>query len=144
MTSTFTLSNTFTFTPTITFTFTPTFTPTITYTPTTTLTFTPTGSVTATPTPDAALYLDYNFFDPTKLPLGMDVRVDIAGGVKVMIFNIAGEEVAKPLDSNLAVGNYRVYWDGKNTLGAIVGNAVYYVTVLQPSGNTVKQVIVLK
>jgi flagellar hook assembly protein FlgD len=102
------------------------------------------GSVTSTPTPDQALYLDNNYFDPTKGPLGMDVRVDAAGEVKVMVFNVAGEEVVKLVDQNLAAGNYRFNWDGTNTPGSIVGNAVYFFVVVQPSGNTVKKVIVLR
>jgi flagellar hook assembly protein FlgD len=100
--------------------------------------------LTATPTPDQALYLDNNYFDPTKGPLGMDVRVDVAGNVKIMIFNIAGEEVVKLVDQSLAAGNYRFSWDGTNRNNSIVGNAVYFFVVAQPSGNTVKKVIVLK
>ncbi len=100
--------------------------------------------MTSTPTPDQALYLDNNYFDPTKGPLGMDVRVDQAGGCKVMIFNIAGEQVLKLVDQSLAAGNYRFLWDGTNSPGSIVGNGVYFFIVTQPSGNTVKKVIVLK
>jgi len=70
--------------------------------------------------------------------------VDVAGQVKVMIFNIAGEEVVKLVDQNLAAGNYRFSWDGTNSSSSIVGNAVYFFVVVQPSGNTVKKVIVLK
>ena len=121
-----------------------TFTPTITPTPTITQTFTPTGSVTSTPTPNAALYLDENFFNPTQQPLGMDLRVDVAGNVKVVVFNIVGEEVAKLLDQYESAGNYRVFWDGRNRAGALTGNAVYFVAVEQASGNTVRKVIVLK
>jgi hypothetical protein len=100
--------------------------------------------LTATPTPNAALYLDENYFNPTKGPLGMDVRVDVAGEVKVVVFNIVGEEVDKLLDQNMSVGNYRVFWDGLNKNNALVGNAVYFVVVEQPSGNMVRKVIVLK
>ena len=145
-TPTATITNTRTSTPTSTPTLSPTytFTATITFTPTITQTFTPTGSVTSTPTPNAALYLDENFFNPTQQPLGMDLRVDVAGNVKVLVFNIVGEEVSKLLDQNMAVGNYRVFWNGHNSSNTLVGNAVYFIVVEQPSGNTVRKVIVLK
>jgi hypothetical protein len=143
-TSTTTATFTSTITPTATLTFTRTWTPTITYTPTVTNTFTPVGSATVTPTPDQALYLDNNYFDPTKGALGMDVRVDVPGNVKVMIFNIAGEEVMKLVDQSLSAGNYRFSWDGTNSHSALVGNAVYFFVVTQPSGNTVKKVVLLK
>ena len=93
-----------------------------------------------------ALYLDENFFNPRKslLGLGMDIRVDQAGQVHVMVFNIAGEKVKDLLNQYEGVGNYRVYWNGHNSWGAEVGNAVYFVVIEQPSGNMVRKVIVLK
>jgi len=74
----------------------------------------------------------------------MSVRVDVAGQVKIMIFNIAGEEVAKIVDQYEPVGQYRIYWDGRNRKGEVVGNAVYLVLIQQPSGQMVRKVIVLK
>lgn len=127
-----------TFSPTLTHT------PTITFTPTITSTPTPTGSVTSTPTPDVALYLDSNFFNPTQQPLGMDLRVNVPGEVKVIVYNIVGEEVVKLLDQYESAGNYRVFWNGQNSGNTLVGNAVYFIVVEQPSGNMVRKVIVLK
>jgi hypothetical protein len=143
-TSTDTQTPTFTATSTATSTPTPTFTRTATSTPTITPTPTPTGSVTSTPTPNTALYLDSNYFDPTKQPLGMDVRVDVAGQVKVLVFNIAGQEVEKIVDQALASGNYRFSWDGRNKAGDMVGNSVYFIVIQQPSGKLIRKVIVLK
>jgi hypothetical protein len=100
--------------------------------------------MTSTPTPNVALYLDQNFFNPTQQPLGMDLRVDVAGEVKVIVYNIVGEEVAKLMDQNMSPGNYRVSWNGQNSSNTVVGNAVYFVVVEQPSGNMVRKVIVLK
>lgn len=74
----------------------------------------------------------------------MDLRVDKPGEVKVVVFNVVGEEVAKLLDQNMGVGNYRVFWNGKNSGGTMVGNAVYFIVVEQPSGNMVRKVILLK
>lgn len=74
----------------------------------------------------------------------MDIRVDTAGQVKVMVFNVIGEEVVKLLDQYENAGNYRIFWDGKNRFGELVGNAVYFVVTVQPNGHVTKQVIVLK
>ena len=74
----------------------------------------------------------------------MDLRVDKAGQVKVLVVNLVGEEVVKLMDQNLAMGNYRVFWNGKNSKGTMTGNALYFVVVEQPSGNTVRKVILLK
>ncbi len=123
---------------------TPTNTPFPTNTPTVTFTYTPTGSVTPTPTPNQAIYLDENFFNPSNGPLGMEVRVDTEGEVKVLIFNIAGEEVEKLVDQYLNTGNYRFSWDGRDSSGDMVGNALYLVVSQQPSGVMIRKVIVLK
>ncbi len=131
-------------TPTATNTPTPTNTPTLTQTPTITDTFTITNTPLPTNTPNAELYLDVNYFNPDKGPLGMDVRVDQAGGVKIKVFNIAGEEVKKVMDGYRGVGNYRVQWDGTNNDGVIVGNAVYFVIIEEASGRLIRKVIVLR
>jgi hypothetical protein len=103
-----------------------------------------TGSATATPTPQVGLVLDNNFFNPTQNSLGMDVRVYQAGQIKIMVFNMIGEEVDKIWDQYTNVGEYRAQWDGRNTSGSIVGNAVYFLVISQPSGHTIQKVIVLK
>jgi flagellar hook assembly protein FlgD len=74
----------------------------------------------------------------------MEARVGVAGEVKILIYNIAGEEVEKLADQQLGPGNYRFSWDGRNNAGDLVGNAVYFVIIQQPSGNTIKKVILLK
>ena len=109
-----------------------------------TFTNTPTGSETPTPTPNAALYLDENFFNPNNQPLGMEARVDTAGQVKILVCNIAGEEVEKLVDQYLNAGNYRFSWDGHNSSGVVAGNDIYFVVIEQPSGVMVRKVIVLK
>ncbi len=132
--------------PTVTNT--PTESPTETYTlsPTATITLSPTltTSATSTPTPNADLYLDVNYFNPNQSQLGMEVRVDQAGKVKITIFNLPGEEVKKIMDENKSVGNYRSSWNGKNNDGVIVGNGVYFIVLEQPNGHTVRKVIVLR
>jgi len=74
----------------------------------------------------------------------MDMRVDVAGNCKVLVYNMAGQRVVKLMDQLMVPGNYRVFWDGSNGVKDIVGASVYLVVVEQPSGNTVKKVIVLK
>jgi len=74
----------------------------------------------------------------------MDVRVDTGGEVKILIFNIAAQEVVKLVDQQMNPGNYRFSWDGRNSSGAMVGNAIYFLVIEQPSGSMIRKVIVLK
>jgi flagellar hook assembly protein FlgD len=100
--------------------------------------------LTATPTPNIALYLDSNFFNPNIQSLGMDVRVDIGGEVKILIYSMSGQEVEKLVDQQMSPGNYRFSWDGHNASGTVVGNALYFLVIEQPSGRLTQKVIVLK
>lgn len=72
------------------------------------------------------------------------MKVDTAGEVKLMVFNMAGEQVVKILDQAENPGNYRASWDGRNRDGAMVGNGLYLVVIVQPSGKFIQKVIVLK
>jgi flagellar hook assembly protein FlgD len=74
----------------------------------------------------------------------MDVRVDVAGEVRVLIFSVAGQEVEKLVDQQLTPGNYRFSWDGHNKSGAMVGNSIYFIISDQPSGRMIRKVAVLK
>jgi flagellar hook assembly protein FlgD len=48
------------------------------------------------------------------------------------------------MDEEKGPGNYRTSWDGTNNSGDSVGNGVYFVMIQQPSGKTIKKVIVIK
>jgi len=74
----------------------------------------------------------------------MDVRVNVGGGVKILVLNGTGEEVEKLVDQQLNPGNYRFQWDGHNRLGSVVGNGVYVLVINQPSGRMMRKVIVLR
>jgi flagellar hook assembly protein FlgD len=83
-------------------------------------------------------------FNPSLGPMGMDVRVDRAGQVKVLVFNINGEKVAEVFNQFENPGNYRASWDGRNQKGAMVGNGVYLLIIVQPSGHQTRKVIILR
>ena len=135
-----------TFTPTPTPTRTPT--PSATLTPTTQDTKTPTPTpslaLTSTPTPAVELVLDANTFNPGLGPLGLDFKVEQAGQVQILVFNLVGEKVAEVLNQIQSAGNHRVLWDGHNSSGDLAGNGVYFIVIRSPSGNMIQKVIVLK
>jgi hypothetical protein len=85
-----------------------------------------------------------NSFDPGAGPLTVTFQTRQAGRVKVSVFNIAGEKVATLFDQAVAVGSGTCLWDGFNSKGALVGNAVYFILVETPGGHSVEKVILLK
>jgi flagellar hook assembly protein FlgD len=91
------------------------------------------------------MYLSDNYFDPAAgAALGIDVLITQGGPVKIIVYNMLGEEVVKLLDQNLNQGSYHYSWDGRNRSGDFAGNGVYLVLIEQPSGNFTRKVIVLK
>ncbi len=70
--------------------------------------------------------------------------MDLPGQVKVEVYNIAGEKVVELLNQTEAAGNYRVYWDGRNSNGSLVGNGVYLVITMQPSGHQIRKIIAIR
>jgi flagellar hook assembly protein FlgD len=91
------------------------------------------------------MYLSDNYFNPAQgAVLGVDVLIDQGGEVKIMVYNIAGQEVEKLVDQTLSPGSFHFTWDGRNRSGDIVGNGVYFLLIEQPSGNFIRKVIVLK
>lgn len=91
------------------------------------------------------MYLSQNYFNPAAgEALGIDVLIGQGGQVKIMVYNILGEEVEKLVDQNMNPGSYHFTWDGRNRSGGMVGNGVYLILIEQPSGNFTRKVIVLK
>lgn len=145
-------------TPTMSSTPTPTFTPPLTATPT----LTPTGTFTPTPTntivlpatPTAAWtpppdvgekpILNRNVFNPFRESLVLTFRLTRSENVRIMVFNVAGEEVRSLFRENVPAGTYQVKWDGKNNSGTIVGNAVYFIIFEAGGRREILKTVVLK
>ena len=90
------------------------------------------------------MYLSQNFFNPTVQNLLIDYRVNNPGQVRICVFTMYGSEVIKLVDSYHAAGNYQVPWNGRNTSGDMVGNALYLVVIQSPDGHMSLPGIVLK
>jgi flagellar hook assembly protein FlgD len=97
-----------------------------------------------TPTPNVPLTLDDNFFTPPSMTLGMDVKVNTAGEVKISVFNLLGQRVKRIVDQNMPAGLSRASWDGTNDSGALVASGLYLVVIQAPDGQMVRKVIVIR
>jgi flagellar hook assembly protein FlgD len=76
--------------------------------------------------------------------LSLDSKLTKQGPVKILVYNLAGEEIRKILDSSQPAGDIHHSWDGRNKYGAVVGNGVYFILIETPDGNLIQKVIVLK
>ena len=78
------------------------------------------------------------------MTLGMDVKVDAAGEVKITVFNLLGQRVKRIVDQNMPAGLSRAYWDGTNDAGSLVASGLYFVVIQAPDDQMVRKVIVIR
>ncbi|OQX95774.1 hypothetical protein B6I21_03675 [candidate division KSB1 bacterium 4572_119] len=64
--------------------------------------------------------------------------------VRLEVYNVRGQRVRTLLNEDLAPGNYRNSWDGKNDLGLILANGVYLFRLSTPEGIKIKSCVFLK
>jgi hypothetical protein len=109
-----------------------------------TFTFSPTAQPTATA--EVPVVTDRNVFNPEAGDsLKISLKAPQDGAVHVRIYNVAGELVGFPLDTDVQAGQwFLATWDGKNDQREIVASGVYFVSVQGAGIKQVKKVIVLK
>ena len=75
--------------------------------------------------------------DPFPTPFNAEVTIPFtlaeAGPVRLVVYNLIGQQVRVLADSWLAAGAHRVRWDGRTAAGAEAASGVYWV-VLQAGG----------
>ncbi|MBT4292903.1 hypothetical protein HOD41_09455, partial [bacterium] len=82
-----------------------------------------------------------NPFNPiTKVCYNMP----IAGNLKVVIYNIKGEQVCKLLDHKVEEGLGSLYWNGRNEEGSEVASGVYFVELKNAQSRLVDKIMLIK
>lgn len=118
--------------------------------PTPSFTITPTFTISNTPlptgTPVAPAVLDRNIWRPALgQPLRIGIKPPQAGRVLVRVFNVAGELVREPFESDLLPGvTVEAYWDGQNRNGEPCGAGVYVVSVQGAGISALRKVVLIR
>jgi hypothetical protein len=137
-------------TPSGTCTATPYLSPTSTGTISPTFTVSPTWTLSDTPAPTGTAVvpavLDRNIFRPGQgVPLAITFKAPEAGRVTVHVFNVAGEKVRAPFESDVPADQWiNAAWDGTNDAGEKVGSGVYFVSIQGAGIKRVMKVVLLK
>jgi len=88
------------------------------------------------------LYQNYpNPFNPET-----EIRFDIprAGEVELAVFNILGQEVRRLAEGDMAAGNHRVTWDGRDDAGRAVSSGIYFYRLKTGETSLRKKMVLLK
>ncbi len=65
--------------------------------------------------------------NPFNSNIAIDLDIGKAGIVKVMIYNILGEQVAQITNTKLNQGKYNFIWNGKNDNGIPLPSGIYFI-----------------
>jgi hypothetical protein len=89
--------------------------------------------------------LDNNFPNPFNPTTTIPVLLPNAADVRLVIYNILGEEIRTVFSGTLDAGRHWMVWDGKNGAGRMVASGVYFVRLTGPQGvNVVKKMMMMK
>jgi len=64
--------------------------------------------------------------------------------VKLVIYNVLGQEVARVVDENLKAGEYAVSWNGLDNNGNLISSGMYFYKLETDNYTAVKKLVMLK
>ncbi len=110
------------------------------------LVFPPLTDVAETPAPaiPTDLALQQNYPNPFNPSTTITYALPRTGAVRVVVFNILGEEVARLVDQVEPAGVHRVIWNGRTRSGAAASSGVYFVRLDQGGVMRTMRMLLLK
>jgi hypothetical protein len=90
------------------------------------------------------LTLHPNYPNPFNAQTTIAYTLPLEASVRLIIFNIYGQEVRRFVFGKQSNGNYRVVWDGKDKYGKVVPSGIYYYHLMVDKMILVGQMTVIK
>jgi len=88
--------------------------------------------------------VEQNFPNPFNQSTMIRFSVPIPVQVDVMVYDMNGREIIRLMSANVEAGYYSVMWDGKNSIGAVVGSGIYFYAVTAGWYREVGKMVFLK
>ena len=88
--------------------------------------------------------LSQNFPNPFNPETVVPFALPKAGEIRMVVYNILGQEVAVLMDGQQGAGFHRVVWDGKDLLGRPVSSGIYFVRMSTEGFSNVRKMLLLK
>lgn len=109
------------------------------------LTLPPLGRISA---PEAQIpdkfALHQNYPNPFNSSTTIKFDLPQASYVTIRVFNILGQEVARPHDGYLAAGYRSLIWDGRNSSGETVSSGIYLYNIIAGDCRETKKMTIVK
>ncbi|MDZ4723674.1 MAG: C25 family cysteine peptidase [candidate division Zixibacteria bacterium] len=88
--------------------------------------------------------LHQNYPNPFNPSTQISFDLPTSSHVRLAIYNIAGQNVAVPIDKSLGAGTYTVEWDGSDNHGLSLASGVYFYRLESESAASTKKMILMK
>ncbi len=92
----------------------------------------------------AGAALQQNFPNPFNPATTIDFTLDRSGSVELAVFDLSGRLVATLLRDELAAGDHRLVWSGRNDRGIPVASGQYRYALTTATGRLTRSMILLK
>jgi len=91
-----------------------------------------------------SIRLFQNYPNPFSSITTIRYSLDKTSSVKIIIYNLLGNEVLELLNEQQIEGNHSVTWDGKNKLNEHLGPGIYYYQFITDKFRLTKKMLLLK
>ena len=91
-----------------------------------------------------AFALDQNFPNPFNPITTIRYSLADAGRARLVIYNLAGQQVRTLVDADLPPGAYSVSWDGRDGQGRAVASGAYVYRLTSGQGRLIRRMIMVK
>ena len=88
--------------------------------------------------------LGQNYPNPFNPDTEIKYGLAAGGPVRLVIYNLLGQEVRTLVDGVQAAGYYQVLWDGRNQRGRTVGSGVYLYRITAGDYSESRRMVLLK
>ena len=88
--------------------------------------------------------LSQNYPNPFNPSTEIQFQLAQSGAVKLVVYNVAGQQVKVLIDQEMDAGAFRVAWSGRNDYGEPVASGVYLYRLEAPTFQTTKKMVLMR
>jgi len=90
------------------------------------------------------LVLGQNYPNPFASETSLVFEIPAQGWVTLSVYDLAGHEVARPVEDSLPAGRHEAHWDGADQLGRRVPTGIYIMRLTTQDGARSRKVVRIK
>ncbi|MCI0493958.1 T9SS type A sorting domain-containing protein, partial [candidate division KSB1 bacterium] len=88
--------------------------------------------------------LAQNYPNPFNAQTVIEYQLPQAGHVKLVVYNLLGQEIKTLINKNHEAGQYNLVWNGKDNLGQAVPSGVYFYRIQAEGFTETKKMLLLE